>query len=82
MSYLDQGWVVCPDGGPHRIVRMQPASFFPHHDIVSWWEKDANILHVNKEVYETLEKYYQHAALRTRSEFNYAHPREVFNTNR
>jgi len=82
MSYLDKGWVVCPDNGPHRVVRMQPASFFPAKDIVSWWEKDTNILHVNQELYASLEKYYQHATLRTREDYVYAAAREVFNTNR
>lgn len=75
---MSDGFVVCPDKGPKRIIRRQPAEFFPADDIVAWWDKANNVVHVNVELFDALDNYQRAAIMRTRSDYTYAAGRPVF----
>lgn len=66
MSYPNDGWALCPDDGPHRVVRQQPPHFFPTADLVCVWDKERNILHVNRALFASLSTEQQSRVLRTR----------------
>jgi len=70
MSYPDE-WVVCPDDHHKRIIRHQMPEFFPASDMVTYWDKVTNIVHVNTSLFMQLPPYDQSRLKRTRNEFEY-----------
>ena len=71
MSYPNDGWRLCPDDGPRRIVRQQPTEFFPTADLVAVLDLEHNILHVNRALYASLSTEHQARVLRTRNHSEY-----------
>lgn len=71
MSYPHDDFVVSPDKGPPRLIRRQPADFFPTSDIVAAWDIPKNLLHVNASLFDQLPAEQQSRVLRTRNQFEY-----------
>jgi len=58
-------FALTPDAGPPRVIRFVESGALPGASILSVLDKEQNLLLINKELYERLDRVERHRALRT-----------------
>lgn len=56
-----------PEGGLPRLIRFVPATDMPSDDTLTTYDAKFNLVIINKDLYETLDWYGKHQAVRATS---------------
>lgn len=62
-------FVVCPDGGPNRIIRFVEPGVLPVHTMVAAWDSSTNVLRVDRALFAMLTREQQSHVMKTRESY-------------